>query len=141
MITKNARGSECRHPRVFSDFKKQVAAALKQGFDRAQIATVFLGGESPTDACIQLSDNEFEDAIDALELLLTDAGNRVINDSFLYNAVKHGVTAIAIDDDEAEFAFRSDDGEHTTLHKGPVHIYLHKTSFPGAPKGRAGVVL
>ena len=22
-----------------------------------------------------------------------------------------------------------------TLHKGPVHVYLHKTSFPNAPKG------
>jgi hypothetical protein len=119
----------------FSDFKKQVVAALKQGFDREKIAAVFLGGLNPTDACIQLSDNEFEDAIDALELLLTDAGRRVINDSFLYNAVKHGVTAIAVEDDDAEVAFHSKDGEHTTLHKGPMHVYLHKTSFPGAPKG------
>ena len=96
---------------------------------------VFLGGEDPAAACIQLDDNEFEDAVDALALLLGDACSRVINDSYLYNAVKHGVTAIAVDDDEAEVAFRGDDGERTTLHKGPMHVYLHKTSFPGAPKG------
>lgn len=118
----------------FADFKKQVAAALKQGFDRGEIAAVFLGGENPTDACIQLSNNEFEDAIDAFELLLADAGARVINDSFVYNVVKHGVTAIAIDDDEAKVAWRSDDGERTTLHTGPMHVYLHKTAYSNAPK-------
>lgn len=118
----------------FAEFKGKVSTALKQGFDRAQIAMVFLGGDSPTDACIQLSDNEFDDAIDAIDLLLADAGRRFIGDSFLYNAVKHGVTAVAIDDDEAEVAFRSDEGEHTTLHKGPMHVYLHKKLFPGAPK-------
>jgi hypothetical protein len=119
----------------FREFKKQVGAALKQGFDRAQIAAIFLGGDSPKDACIQLSNNEFEDAIAAIDLLLVDAASRVTDDSFVYNAVKHGITAIAIDDDEAEVAFRSDDGQHTTLHKGPMHVYLHKTAFPNAPKG------
>lgn len=49
-----------------------MAAALKSGFDREQIANVFLGGVSRVDACIQLSDAEFEDAIDGLEMLLAD---------------------------------------------------------------------
>ena len=118
----------------FPEFKAKVDAAMKRGFDREQIAAVFLGGESPTDACIQLSDAEFEDAIDALEMLLRDAGGSFLGESFLYNAVKHGVTGVAIDDDDAQVAFRGDDGKQATLHKGPLHIYLHKKAFPNAPK-------
>jgi hypothetical protein len=118
----------------FADFKKQVADTLKQGFDRADIATVFLGGETPADAGIELSADEFDDAIGAIDLLLNDAGARVVTDSFLYNAVKHGVTAIAVDDDEAQFAFHGQGGGRTVLHKGPVHVYLHKAAFPNAPK-------
>jgi hypothetical protein len=120
----------------FAEFKQKVADALERGFDRADIATVFLGGADPTDACIQLSDTEFEDAIDGLDLLLTDCANRVLGDSFLYNAVKHGVTAVGVDDDEAKIAFTSDDGKQTILHQGPVHFYLHKNESPDAPKGR-----
>jgi hypothetical protein len=116
----------------FPEFKAKVDAAMKRGFHREQIAAVFLGGESPTDACIQLSDAEFEDAIDALEMLLRDAGGRFLGESFLYNAVKHGVTAVAIDDDDAQVAFRGDDGKQATLHKGPMHIYLHKKASPNA---------
>jgi hypothetical protein len=56
----------------FGEYKAKVAAALKSGFDREQIAKVFLGGVSRVDACIQLSDAEFEDAIDGLEMLLAD---------------------------------------------------------------------
>jgi hypothetical protein len=118
----------------FAGFKSKVEAAMRQGFVREQIARVFLGGDSPADSSIQLADAEFEDAIEALELLLQDSGRRFIGDSFLYNAVKHGVTAVAIDDDEAHVVFRGDDGQQRTLHKGPMHIYLHKKAFPGAPK-------
>jgi hypothetical protein len=107
-------------------------SALTSGFDREQIAKVFLGGTSPADACIQLSDNEFEDAIDGLGLLLVDCGNRCLDESFLYNAVKHGVTAVGIHDDDAQVVFRTDGGEQTTLHEGPMHFYLHKKEFPAA---------
>jgi hypothetical protein len=118
----------------FAEFKAKVDDALERGFDRTQIALVFLGDTSPTDSCIQLSDDEFEDAIDAFDLLLTDCGNRFLGDSFLYNAVKHGVTAVGVDDEEAQIAFRADGGERTTLHKGPMHFYLHKAVSPAAPK-------
>jgi hypothetical protein len=67
----------------FREFKAKVSAALDQRFDRAQIAMVFLGGMNPTDACIRLSNNEFDDAIDGLDLLLVDCANRLLGDSFL----------------------------------------------------------
>jgi hypothetical protein len=47
----------------FAEFKGKVADALRQGFDRGHIASVFLGGDTPADACIELSENEFNDAI------------------------------------------------------------------------------
>jgi hypothetical protein len=118
---------------AFPEFKKGVDSALKSGFEREQIAKVFLGGTSPTDACIQLADNEFEEAIDALELLLVDCGNRCLSDSFLYNAVKHGVTAVGIHDDDVQIALCTDGGSKTTLHEGPMHFYIHKKEFPAAP--------
>ncbi|MGO9103901.1 MAG: hypothetical protein ACLP9Y_32450 [Mycobacterium sp.] len=121
----------------FGEFKRKINAALDSGFVREQIAMVFLGGASPTDACLRLSDIEFEDAVDGLDILLIDCANRFLDDSFLYNAVKHGVTAIGIDDDEAQLAWTSHTGERTTLHKGPVHIYLHKKASPDADKNDA----
>ena len=85
----------------FREFKAKVDTVLDRGFNREQIAMVFLGGTSPTDACINLSQDEFEDAIDGLDLLLTGCANRFLGDSFLYNAVKHGLTAVGVDDEDA----------------------------------------
>jgi len=116
----------------FRDFKAAVKSMLDNGCEREQIAMVFMGGTSPQDACIQLSDQEFENAIDALDMLLFDCASRCLGDSFLYNAVKHGVTAVAIDDDNAQMAFTGSDGKRITLHKGPVHIYVHRKASPFA---------
>jgi hypothetical protein len=120
----------------FGEYKAKVAAALKSGFDREQIAKVFLGGVSRVDACIQLSDAEFEDAIDGLEMLLADCANRVLGDSFVYNAVKHGVSAVAVDDDEAKVAWQPLTGEPVILREGPVHVYLP----PRRSQGRSALV-
>ena len=124
----------------FAEYKAKLAAALDNGFDREQIATVFLGGVSCVDACIQLSDAEFEDAIDGLEMLLTDCANRVLGDAFVYNAVKHGVSAVAVDDDEAKVAWQPRNGEPVILHEGPVHVYLHKKASADAAKNRSALV-
>ena len=121
----------------FAEYKAKVAAALDTGFDREQIATVFLGGVSRVDSVIQLTDDEFEDAIDALAMLLIDSANRVLGDAFVYNAVKHGISAVAVDDDEAKVAWQPLNGEPVTLHEGPVHVYLHKKGHPDAAKTEA----
>lgn len=121
----------------FAEYKAKLAAALDTGFDREQIATVFLGGVSRVDSVIQLTDDEFEDAIDALAMLLTDSANRVLGDAFVYNAVKHGISAVTVDNDEAKVAWQPLSGEPVTVHEGPVHVYLHKKGHPDAAKNEA----
>lgn len=115
----------------FREYKAKLDAALDNGFDREQIAAVFLGGVSRVDACIQLSDAEFDDAIGGLEMLLIDCANRVLGDSFVYNAVKHGVSAVAVDDDEAQVAWKPLNGEPVT------HVDVHKKASPDAAKNEA----
>ncbi|WP_029108701.1 hypothetical protein [Mycobacterium sp. URHD0025] len=119
---------------TFAEFKEHVAAKLKNGFDREAIATVFLGGISRVDSVIQLTNDEFEDAVDGLEMLLVDAAHRVLGDAFLYNAVKHGVSAVAVGDDGAKVTWQPMNGEPVTMHEGPTHVYLHKSAYPNAPK-------
>ncbi|MCV7368525.1 hypothetical protein CRI77_22400 [Mycolicibacterium duvalii] len=121
----------------FREYKAKLDAALDAGFDREQIATVFLGGTSRVDAVVQLTDDEFEDAVDALAMLLIDCANRVLGDAFVYNAVKHGVSAVAVDDDEAKVSWQPMDGEPVTIHEGPVHVYLHRKGHPDAAKNEA----
>jgi hypothetical protein len=120
----------------FGEYKAKVAAKLDNGFDREQIATVFLGGTGRVDAVVQLTEDEFEEAIDALDLLLVDAAQRVLGDAFVYNAVKHGISAVAVDDG-AKVAWQQLNGEAITLHEGPVHVYLHKKGHPDAAKTEA----
>ncbi|ORA09107.1 hypothetical protein [Mycobacterium arosiense] len=121
----------------FAEYKAKLAAALNNGFDREQIATVFLGGVNRVDSCIQLTDAEFEDAIDSLAMLLIDCANRVLGDAFVYNAVKHGVSAVAVDDAEAKVAWQPTNGEPVILHEGPTHVYLHKKASPNAARDEA----
>ncbi|OPX12577.1 hypothetical protein [Mycobacterium sp. AT1] len=121
----------------FGEYKGKVATALDRGFDREAIATVFLGGVGRVDSVVQLTDAEFEDAIDGLQLLLTDCANRVLDDAFLYNAVKHGVSAVAVDDDEAKMTWQPLNGEPEIIHEGPTHVYLHKAASHNAAKTEA----
>jgi hypothetical protein len=72
----------------FGECKAKVAAARDNGFDREAITAAFLGGVRRVDAVIQLTDAEFEDAIEGLQLLLADCANRV--------------SAVAVDDEEAK---------------------------------------
>ena len=65
----------------------------------------------------------FNDTFDAIELLLIDCANRFLGDSFLYNAVKHGLTAI---DTDAKMKWTQGDGEQIPMLNGFVHGYLHK---------------
>ena len=60
--------------------------------------------------------------------------------TLLYNAVKHGVTAVAIDDEKAKMAVTGPDGKRLTLHKGPVHVYVHKKASPFAGNDAGAMV-
>jgi len=115
-----------------AEFKNRVDDTLQKGFDRDDIARVFLGGVSREESGVQLTDEKFSEAIDATEVLLIDCGLRFLEDSFLYNAVKHGMTAIALDDKSARLETTFEGGEPIPMHTGPVHGYLHKKRDPRA---------
>ena len=114
----------------FAQFKAKVDKSLSEGFDRGELAEVFLGGTSPQDACIAMSSEDFEDAIDGLDLLLRECAERLLSESFLYNSIKHGLSTIALDE-STEIANRSLDGKKVVGHRGPMFAYMHKPRGPG----------
>ena len=118
----------------FRAFKKKIAEAVKNDFDRRDIAAVFLGGTSPDDSSIALSQDEFDSGVDGVHRLLWDCALRVLGDSFLYNSVKHGLTAVPIDP-QASLTFTSPSGQMLRLHKGATHVYLHRQRGPAAKQG------
>lgn len=117
----------------FATFKAKVDKSLADGFDRSVIADIFLGGASPQDAAIAMSVEDFEDAIDGIDLLLRECCSRLLSESFLYNAIKHGLSTIALDE-ETQFARTLPDGEVVVGHKGPMFAYMHKARRPGPKK-------
>lgn len=112
-----------------NEFKDRVGNELEEGFNRDQIAAVFLGGRDPDDAGIKMGKGKFNETVDALELLLVDCAERFLGDSFLYNAVKHGLTAI---DTDANLNWTTHDGKQFPMHSGFLHGYLHKKLNPTA---------
>lgn len=119
----------------FREFKKKIAKSLSEGFKSDDIARVFLGGTSPTDAGIEVSEAEFADTTLALDLLLHFAARTFTQESFLYNAAKHGLTVVQTDESSRMvFEFDGED-EPVPIHSGPQLAYLHKQREPGARGG------
>lgn len=118
----------------FAEFKEKVDKSLSDGFDRAKLAEIFLAGSSPEDACVAMSAEDFEDAIDGVELLLQECGERLLSESFLYNSIKHGLSTIALDD-STQIAYRPKGGEAVVGHRGPMFAYMHKRRRPRAGSG------
>lgn len=115
----------------FAEFKEKVDESLSDGFNRAQLAEIFLGGTSPQDACVTMSAEDFDDAIDGVDLLLRECGERLRSESFLYNSIKHGLSTVALDD-STEIAARPAGGDKVVGHRGPLFAYMHKRRRPGA---------
>lgn len=115
----------------FAGFKKLVDDARRTGFDREDIAAVFLGGADPDDAGIKMGKGKFAETVDAIERLLIECANRFLGDSFLYNAVKHGMTAI---DTDAKMNLEGGNGAQIKMFDGFVHGYLHKKLHSTATK-------
>lgn len=116
----------------YSDFKDKVGKAIAGGFNREDVALVFLGGSDPRDAAIATTDEEFEDTVDAVQLLLQYSAHRLLNESFLYNAAKHGLTTVQLDD-STKMTIQTGE-EEIELHSGRMHTYLHKPASPNASK-------
>jgi hypothetical protein len=121
----------------FAQFKAKVEKSLEDGFDRAKLAEIFLGGSSPEDACIAMSAADFEDGLDGLALLLEQCAERLLSESFLYNSIKHGLSTIALDE-STEISNRSPDGKPVVAHRGPLLAYMHKARRPGVKSGVGG---
>ncbi|SKU21678.1 hypothetical protein [Mycobacteroides abscessus] len=119
----------------FAEFKAKVGGMVSDGFDRSQLAEIFLGGSSPQDACIAMSLEDFEDAIDGLDLLLRHCAGRLLDESYLYNSIKHGLSTISLLDDVKWAVTPPDGGETVVGYNGPMFAYMHKQRFPNAPKG------
>ena len=114
------------------EFKEQVDDALSRGFSRTDISQVFRGGSDHEDAGVAMAPEDFSATVESIEMLLIDCAVRFIGDACLYNAVKHGLTAIDLDDEEAKMEWESHDGERVRMHKGPLHVYLHRKLAPAA---------
>lgn len=117
----------------FNDFKDRIGEALRDGFEPSDVAMVFLGGRDPQDAAIALSQEEFGEAVEGVARLLEDCATRVLDDAFLYNGAKHGLTAVTINDKSARLDWSQGD-KRVTLHRGPIHMFLHRLRFPMAKK-------
>jgi hypothetical protein len=117
----------------FSEFKDRVGEELKTGFSPARIATVFLGGTDPEDAGIEMSQNEFDQSVGGVDRLLWDCALRVLQEAFLYNGVKHGLTAVAINDKSSRMTWKAG-GKDVVIHRGALHAFLHRLRFPTAKK-------
>lgn len=115
----------------FAEFKEKVAKSREVGFDESAIALVFLGGTDPRDAAIRSTDEEFDATVDAIKLLLGYSAARFLDESFLYNAAKHGLTTVRVD--TSKMALKTGDDE-IHLHDGGLLVYLHGPATPGAPK-------
>ncbi|AOW91960.1 hypothetical protein BFN03_02600 [Rhodococcus sp. WMMA185] len=116
----------------FADFKRKVDKALTHGFDRDDIAIVFFGGENPRDAAIRATDEEFQDAVEAVRQLLLYSAHLLLSESFLYNAAKHGLTTVQLDD-STKMTLETEVDE-IQIHAGRMLTYLHKPATPNAPK-------
>jgi hypothetical protein len=118
----------------FTEFKTRVSAALRSGFDRDDVAQVFLGGTNPTDTGLNVEADEFEDTTVAWQLLLETAADTVLSESFLYNSAKHGLTMVHTDE-STQMAFTPPGGDPVLLVAGSQFAYLHRPQTPDVKGG------
>ncbi|MEI4742005.1 hypothetical protein [Rhodococcus erythropolis] len=114
----------------FTEFKQKLDHGLASGFDREKIAQVFLGGVSVADSQIHVTETDFNEGIDAISLLLTYAAQRYLAESFVYNAAKHGLSNVMVDN--ASLGVETEGQAPLQIHQGQLQTYLHKNRFPGA---------
>lgn len=119
----------------FAEFKTKISAALRTGFDRDDVAHVFLGGTDPADAALDVEADEFEDTTAAWQLLLETAADTIVSESFLYNSAKHGLTVVHTDESTRMVFTPPDGGNPIQLASGSQLTYLHRPETPGAKGG------
>ncbi|RIS79130.1 hypothetical protein D2E44_20945 [Mycobacteroides abscessus] len=119
----------------FAEFKKKIDTVLRTGFDRSDVALVFLGGTDPVDAALTVEPEEFDAAVNAWQLLLETAADTILSESFLYNSAKHGLTVVHTDESTRMAFTPPGGGDRIHLSAGSQLTYLHKPATPGAKSG------
>jgi hypothetical protein len=115
----------------FKDFKDLVGKLVEndgEKFDRKEIARVFLGGTTPEDSAIDLNAEAFDAAIDAYVALLVHAGLRLLNDAFIYNAAKHGLSGVPMSG--MKMSVQHGEDESLPVMEGIMIASLQKTATP-----------
>lgn len=109
------------------DFKKQLQRLVAKGkeWNRSDVTTVFLGGASPADAGVEVTDEGWRAATDGLVNLLKLVAQRLLKQSDLYNAAKHGLVGVPAEGGSTTWT-PADGGESLTLGGGPAVTFLHR---------------
>jgi hypothetical protein len=92
--------------------------------ERAVVARVFLGGETPADAGVDAAEGVWSDAVDALLLLMRWIARKLNGQADLYNAAKHGL--IGVPESAGTLHLRSPDGQEIPIGGGPAVTFLHR---------------
>jgi hypothetical protein len=111
---------------------KEVAEKHAKGavqMPRPNISSVFLGGSTPEDAGVEMTEAQWESSIDGIAELLRVVAHTITSDATLYNAAKHGLVGLAGDQGDLSF-------QGMRIAGGPGITYLEKT--PDDPKIHQG---
>ena len=114
----------------FAQFKAKVDKSLSEGFDRGELAEIFLGGTSPKTLASRCPPRTSRTGSTDWTCCCRECAGRLLSEAFLYNSIKHGLSPIALDE-STQIANRSPDGEKVVCHRGPMFAYMHKPRRPG----------
>lgn len=114
--------------RDYRRFKQRLAALCTQDmadWDRSDVGHVFLGGTSAVEAGIDLSSTDWESSIDGFVWLLRLTACRLLEESDLYNAAKHGLVGVSQGEASVEF-------EGVQFANGPSVVHLSTETAAGS---------
>lgn len=123
----------------FVKFKRKVENEVKNGFGHDDIARVFYGGTTSKESALDSTEEQFEESVEALGKLLYFAAERYLSESFLYNAAKHGLTAIPASG-FSSLHYTSPEGQEFDLSYGYPLTHLHTKDKPQGVESDTGYV-
>lgn len=119
----------------FRKFKAEVDKLRKSrrdSWDRKKLGVTLLGGVDPEDAGLSITQEEWDEHLDASIIFMVDLANRLLNDSNLYNTAKHGLAGIV--DSRTKLQWKVGDETHV-LNDGPCIAYPRRSDDPDSTAG------
>lgn len=95
------------------------------------IASVFLGGRTPEEAGVTITQESWEDSVDGFRELLSVVADQITGQANLYNAAKHGLVGVPADHGDVNL------GDDLRLAGGIGITYLQKK--PNDPSNHNGL--